>query len=266
MKWSENEKQILQSNWGNVKQHEMKLLLPNRNIQAIQKMAQRMNLDGRAGYISRKYHFDTDYFNTLNRENCYWAGFIAADGYIYNRDKSVAIGLARKDRVMLEEFKRVTNYNGIIFDYINEKDNTKSSKLTFYGADKWINVLFNTFHIHQAKSLTLRPPSGLTDIELIYSFIIGYFDGDGTAHWSKNGKYGYIFNFGVVGTYRMLSWIKGYVDLLAPESIHGEVNIGEANGYPRIIYRGQRALEIHKILKNFELPFRLKRKWYLNDK
>lgn len=266
MKWSKSEKQILQVNWGNVKQNEIKLLLPNRSIQSIQKMAQRLKLDGKAGYVSRKYHFNTRFFDTLNRQNCYWAGFIAADGYIYDRDKSVAIGLARKDRIILEEFKKITNYDGVIFDYINEKDNTKSSKLTFYGADKWVNILFNKFHVHQAKSLTLRPPSSLTDLELIYSFIIGYFDGDGTAHWDYDGNGRQVFNFGFVGTYRMLSWIKEYVDILVPKSSWGEVNIGESNGYPKLNYRGRRALEIHNILKNFELPFRLERKWYLNDK
>lgn len=257
--WSKQEEELLRQHWGKSKQQDIKLLFPNRHITAIQKKAQRMKLVGDMGLASRKYTFNRQFFDVLTRENCYWSGFIAADGYINNRDKSVVIGLARKDRCILEEFKRITNYDGIILDEIY--DDLPSSRMAFYGAKEWISVLYKTFNIHQAKSLTLKPPSSLRDIELIYSFIIGYFDGDGTAYWSNDG----VFNFGFVGTYRMLSWIKGYIDILYPESVRGPVNINLCNNYPCLRYAGERALNIHEILKNFQLPFRLQRKWFLND-
>ena len=127
--------------------------------------------------IKRKHSkINENYFEDPNTEKAaYWAGFIAADGYIYNKNKgnsqsSLTIELSNKDKDHLIKLgndinKNVTNY---------DKHNSCKLRITSNKICKDLEK----YNIYKNKSLTLKFPENI-NIENIHHFIRGYFDGDG---------------------------------------------------------------------------------------
>lgn len=125
--------------------------------------------------IRRKHSkIDKTYFDNPNTEkSAYWAGFIAADGYIYKPNKYVRLEINIKDKQHLELLgndirKNVTDYS---------KHN--SCKLTI-SSIHIVNIL-EQYNITQNKSVTLKFPTNI-NAENIHHFIRGYFDGDGSFY------------------------------------------------------------------------------------
>ena len=128
--------------------------------------------------IRRKHSkIKEDYFENPNCEkSAYWAGFIAADGYIYNPNKgnsqsSLTIELASKDKNHL--FKLGFDLNKNITDY--DKHNSCKLRITSNKICKDLEQ----YKIYQNKSFTLQFPENINS-ENIHHFIRGYFDGDGS--------------------------------------------------------------------------------------
>ena len=125
--------------------------------------------------IRRKHSkINETYFDNPNTEkSAYWAGFIAADGYIYKPNNYVRLEINIKDKQHLELLgndigKNVTEYN---------KHN--SCKLTI--SSKHIINTLEQYNITQNKSLTLQFPTNI-NTDNIHHFIRGYFDGDGSFY------------------------------------------------------------------------------------
>lgn len=148
------------------------------------------------------YFCDDNFFEKPNLLNCYYAGFIAADGNIY-KNKILSFGLAKKDDSILIRFKNDIKYNGIIrygicngYEYCN---------LTI-NSIKICSDLYKNFNITPQKSLTLLPPNLESD-DLIDAFICGYIDGDGSIgiynHTCRDN-----ISVQMLGTKEMLLWIK----------------------------------------------------------
>jgi len=123
----------------------------------------------------RKHHkINEAYFDNPNIEqSAYWAGFIAADGYIYNPSNCVRIELNIKDRQHLEILGNNIGKN--VTDY--PKHN--SCKLTI--SSKKIVSKLQEYNIIQNKSLTLQFPTNI-DKDYIHHYIRGYIDGDGCLY------------------------------------------------------------------------------------
>lgn len=122
--------------------------------------------------IRRKHSkIDEMYFDNPNTEKAaYWAGFIAADGYIYNLGKYVRIEINIKDKQHLELLGNDIGKN------VTEYDKHNSCKLTI--SSKHIVDTLRQYQITQNKSLTLQFPTNI-NVDNIHHFIRGYFDGDG---------------------------------------------------------------------------------------
>lgn len=60
-------------------------------------------------------------FDNFNLQTCYWAGFIAADGNIYDRDSRIRLHLGEKDKIQLIEFKKFCKHDNVIGSYRNKK-------------------------------------------------------------------------------------------------------------------------------------------------
>lgn len=127
--------------------------------------------------IRRKHsNINKDYFaNPNTEESAYWAGFISADGYIYNPNNrnsqsSLTIELANKDKNHLIKLGNDIGKNITYYD----KHNSCKLRIT---SNKICKDLEN-YKIYQNKSLTLRFPENI-DKNNIHHFIRGYFDGDG---------------------------------------------------------------------------------------
>ncbi|NYO85812.1 hypothetical protein G4A66_28110, partial [Escherichia coli] len=112
--WSKKEIKLLKSSYDKEPlQSLMKKL--NKTKNSIYHKVSRLGISNLSHL--RTYKRNDSYFSTPNLENCYWAGFIAADGNIRQNNQTFAIALAKKDRQHLEQFKKNIQYTGPISYY-----------------------------------------------------------------------------------------------------------------------------------------------------
>ncbi|MFH0889907.1 MAG: LAGLIDADG family homing endonuclease [Candidatus Aenigmatarchaeota archaeon] len=78
------------------------------------------------GRFKRKFCCNENCFLNLNPASAYWAGFIAADGSLSERDKSLSIGLMNSDKSHLRKFLESINSNSKIH-YTKSNDNALKS-------------------------------------------------------------------------------------------------------------------------------------------
>jgi hypothetical protein len=154
----------------------------------------------------KKYSQNDLFFNSFNSKSVYWAGFIAADGYIIRN--TLNIKLKSTDKFHLLKFIKDLNSNRIVLDYKGKRNNTitYSSQISL-TSDQIVKDLYEKYNIVPNKSLILSPPN-ITDITYTDCFIKGYFDGDGTIYWKDNRFYCIRF----YGTKDINEWIKKRMD------------------------------------------------------
>src|ERR1035437_6230433 len=114
-KWTKEEMQILTTNYGKILSKEIQKLLPTRSVVAISIKAKELGLKGDPSITRRIYGVNDNYFNAPSNENCYWAGFIAADGNIHSKKKRLLrLKLQEKDKNHLEKYIKCLNFSGHI--------------------------------------------------------------------------------------------------------------------------------------------------------
>ena len=134
----------------------------------------------------RKYNFNENYFNELKtHEQAYILGFIYADGY--NREDCLELVQVEQRVDILEKINKALDSNYPIKAYSPGK-----FRLNF-NSKKLCQDLVK-LGVVRNKSLVLNFPQFIPD-ELMPSFILGYFDGDGCIWngkrkkvWVKNEK------------------------------------------------------------------------------
>ena len=155
----------------------------------------------------RKYIHDFDYFENIDNEHkAYWLGFMFADGYIvdysstYGED-SFGVKLHQKDQEHLKKFKKDLKATNPILD---TSEKTPSCRL-LCTSQKTVNDLIDKGCIKQ-KSLLLEPPKKVPD-KLLFHFIRGYFDGDGSLSFytSKNDYKNYQIK--ILSTEEFCKWL-----------------------------------------------------------
>jgi hypothetical protein len=183
----------------------------------------------------------------------YWAGFIAADGYLPN-NTTLRIGLAHKDHDHLLKIKELLG--GEVYR------NKQHSEFVIHGEPKLIEFL-NSLNITNNKSLTLKPPNNLTE-EQTRLFILGYFDGDGSISAIQNKNYKKLV-ISFLGTYEFLSWIKENIDKL---ELFSKVNVIKHKSIFAISYGVKRDVKriCEWLFKNTYFSLDRKRNKYLKNK
>lgn len=133
-------------------------------------------------FYAKKYKINEDYFKKINsNEKSYWLGFLYADGNLCNG--KLQIRLAKKDKNHLYKFRKSLNSNHKIF-----LDKNSGGYGIIIANKKIYNYLLN-LDLTPNKSLTLKFPSTkIVPKKYINSFMLGYFDGDGSicknkGHW-----------------------------------------------------------------------------------
>lgn len=146
----------------------------------------------------RKFFYDESFFETIdNGLKAYWLGFIFADGCVRDIKSgyTLKIKLSQKDESHLVNFnKHIGNNNGVIrtetskFKGANGKEYESTGKVLLINSKKIVKDLVK-LGCHQNKTSNIKFP--ILRNELISSFILGYFDGDGciTQKKVKNGIY-----------------------------------------------------------------------------
>lgn len=213
-----------------------------------------------------KYIKNKKYFSIPTIENCYWAGFIAADGCIQLNPDRLQIILSNKDKNILENFKNAVSYNGPIREVVRHYKNTKHKQKEYKESHLTINSsqiitdLNKIFNITIQKSLTLKPPN-LTNLEHQLAYIIGYIDGDGSICLcnSKSSKDKQI-NLSILGTLELLNWMYQILHRLENPKYNPIKCTKQANIY-RLKFVSIRAFKILKELEKVKTPFKLPRKW-----
>lgn len=157
----------------------------------------------------RKYSIDENIFSTFTPASCYWAGFIAADGWIQNTRVGIELNsIDRNHLIKFYEFtgcigrkptSRVRERNGHLVEYNQVGISSKAI----------VDDLDNNFNIIPRKSCALKPPTKMTN-NLTSHFIRGYFDGDGHIGWhTKNKQIRITF---LSGSEPFIKWIRNMIN------------------------------------------------------
>lgn len=141
-------------------------------------------------------YLNLDLFKGHSHEKYYFLGFVAADGCIY--DKSLIISLHEKDVDVLYKF----------CDWLKLPHTlVKKKGCCYVDFRKYNQELVNCileYGITSRKTKVLKFPDNIPD-EFKKSFILGYFDGDGSCYTNKDKSK--LF-FQIVGTQHINQTIK----------------------------------------------------------
>ena len=135
----------------------------------IQRILKRNNIALRKRTPDR---YNIHFFDEYNVNSCYWAGFIAADGYVRSDRANVSIHLSKTDVEHLKKLEILTNYIGKTKVYNDE------CCLSFAG--QWFkDILADKFDIYPQKTFNIQISNKIPK-DMIPHFLRGYMDGDGS--------------------------------------------------------------------------------------
>ncbi|MFX1377162.1 MAG: LAGLIDADG family homing endonuclease [Promethearchaeota archaeon] len=189
----------------------------------------------------RKYHpnIKLDYFEKINtKSKAYWLGFFYADGYISNirNNKIFGIKVGIKDEKIVDKFINEIGINPI---YKKVVDGQTKARIQI-TCDKIASDL-EKHGVIKKKSNLLELPI-FDNRELYLSFLLGYFDGDGTTGTTKITS----------GSKKFLVQIKNYFNIkykIRGENTKGEINGREFKGYKYVLCLGARLF--NEMLDNY---------------
>ena len=265
-KWTPEDDAVLQANYHKGTDYCCSLL-PHHPYESLVTHAQDLGLKVDLRTVNRLWDYNQNHFTELTLENCYWAGFIAADGCI--KDKGgFSLELAIKDKNHLEKFNKAIEHTGCLREYYYPQEDRKDIHkicLGLTGAQQWVVDLERHFNITPRKTKTLQQPPNLTTEQKI-AFVAGYTDGDGSI--GCYGSYG-MLHYQVIGGLPLMQYIKDLFDKIVKCPEQGDRGSGclvklSEEKYTFPIYRytlsGKRAIQILQKIKELALPF-LERKW-----
>lgn len=182
---------------------------------AISKMLEKSDIKTTKGNHYRKYFFDFDFFEKIDSEiKAYWLGFLYADGCVLPQDprgygeQEFKLSLSEQDQEILEKYKE-----DLKSTYPIRRDETKHKKnensqvqlICSYRSQKTVDDLKKLGCVEN-KSLILKfPTEEQVPSKLIYHFIRGYFDGDGSISCYKEA-----YQISFVGTESFIKTLSTY--------------------------------------------------------
>jgi len=127
--------------------------------------------------ISRRYTCNERFFEVIDtEEKAYWLGFLAADGSVDEKKRSVIFGLHAKDTDTVCAFRNAISATNPVATYGGEKN--RHSKIVIVS-----EIMVNDLRKHgliAPLSFGIQWPDLHPD--LMRHFLRGYSDGDGTFH------------------------------------------------------------------------------------
>jgi hypothetical protein len=204
---------------------------------------------------------DLGFFDGFTMTNCYWAGFIAADGCLYPRYKQLSFDLKLTDFTQLLKFCKASGCKEKVKAVYRKDKGVWAAQLYVRGVEDWVRDLGFYFNITPKKSLTLKPPSSLVERGHYLAYIRGLIDGDGCIgkyFMPKQDRWDWVIH--LRGTNEVLNYVKGIFDELVPTE--GKKRVAKVTTKPPIQYvvRGLRAEKIIALLASIDTPY-LERKW-----
>ncbi len=123
--------------------------------------------------------YDTTYFKKIDtHEKAYWLGFIYADGNVHKKTLQISI----VDKGHLDKFKsHIKSEHAMIIDNNRNKHGYVSSNRFAITRQELVDDLAK-LGVTERKSLTLTfPTEEMVPYQYINSFMLGFFDGDGSV-------------------------------------------------------------------------------------
>jgi hypothetical protein len=251
-------------------------LFPGRTLSSLYAKAYKMKLS--SPYFHKKYSFFENYFHDLSYLNCFFAGWIAADGCIWEKESkyiknhhSFRWQLHSIDENALHLFKSELQSNAKITKVKNKRITKRGTQeihsvFLLSNIGKMAHDLKNNFSIIPNKTLILSPPNILsTEFKLAY--LIGYINGDGsifiTDSGLKNENKKISINI-VSSSQKIIEWCVALINSLNLPSIknRGKTRartIPNKNAWDMNI-SGLKAIYLLELLKRVPVPV-LDRKW-----
>jgi len=153
--------------------------------------------------LSRKYSVNQHFFADINDpDKAYWLGFLAADGGIRNKSYQIRLNLCAKDRSHLEAFLGALGSDTPIRSIVMGKYHSDYAIV----CSKALVQQLARYGVIEKKSLVFTWPA--LHYELYPDFVRGYFDGDGCAFTSRNGRE---LGIGFYGTQSFLHSLRQYL-------------------------------------------------------
>lgn len=201
-----------------------------------------------------RYQKNHNFFKNKNPLNCYWAGFIAADGNISSKGSTLKIALSAKDAEHLEKLSGLLSEDYCLREEERNLNDKMYNTISFgLSSKQWKEDLERNWNITPTKSLTLKFPE-LDSLENKKAFICGYIDGDGSICVS-NKK----LSLQILGTESFLSSILNvFCEVGVIEQ--GAVTIAEHRRICTLSFGSSTALGVLSFLYDESLPL-LDRKW-----
>lgn len=199
-----------------------------------------------------RYTKNNSYFSKPTIDNCFVAGFIAADGNIltrYRRGTILSIKVKATDSIILEHIKQSIEYNGVIHNHIPKIGNPQK-EIKISASQQYMIDLNAVFNITPKKSLTLKAPN-LDSEDLIRSYLCGYFEGDGCLTYDSKRM---IIDFSCSEDFS--KWVISQIERFT--TVTG--NIVFQNNTYHVRYRGKKAKIVHDWMKSNSIKV-LTRKW-----
>lgn len=134
----------------------------------------------------RKFILNQNYFDNIDTEDkAYFLGLLFADGtnYYNNLKKKVVIDLQEEDKEILVKFSHFLYNDEFISSVKGRNGHKNQSRLAIHG--KYISTKLHELGCVSNKSLVLKFPETILNLELQRHFIRGYFDGDGSISKSN---------------------------------------------------------------------------------
>lgn len=215
-------------------------------------LSRRLKKDGI--FIENKHNklkFDNTVFDIIDKPiKAYWLGFLFADGYVSNGEKTnnVELSLQLDDKDHLVKYRK--------FLKAENEVKTDSFRCRFTVTNKYFRERLIELGCVNNKSLILRFPdiSIFRDPKLVKDFIRGYVDGDGCLCLVR----GVYPEFSVLGTLEFLNELQKYLPLKKVQKLRRNDYKSDSNTFV-LTFSGKTAIKVSSFLYN-------KSKTYLSRK
>lgn len=218
-------------------------------------------------YIRRTHFHNEEFFKVPNLLNCYWAGFLAADGGVTSYSETGStIRLEINDIDHLHTFKRDVGFTGNVQSSFR-KGVMDRTKRVIINSNFWGQDLGSNFGVIPNKTARMLPPILCNDL-LKIAFLIGYIDGDGCiciTHRNSVNKSEVSVSI-VSCSPELLRFLqelllKYFGSFKLKRKKQNMNNCPGSNKAKLVVFAGMQALMIIDFLKDFPVP-KLSRKWH----
>ena len=167
------------SNTFNITPYKLKKIFQENNI-VIRSQKEQLVIEN----IKRTKQINHNYFEKLNNINCYYLGFLYADGTVRKNRKEIKICLSSIDYDFLQKFKEDLQIEKNVV-IRNTSNGFEVCELSFSSLK--IKMDISNYGIVPNKTYIDNSLNKIPE-EYKLAFIKGYFDGDGSFSFNKNTK------------------------------------------------------------------------------